>query len=66
MNTIKVDVENCGLCGFREDWTCGHQICILAWAQYPYDEERDPSIFYLQEEAPEWCPAREGVRVEKA
>ena len=77
MHTIKVDVENCIECGFwelecEEDPTqrLGNY-CALALAidlvnggqeGVCFDEERDDQ----PGKAPEWCPAREGVRVEKS
>ena len=63
MHTIKVDVENCIECRFRDDpGTHSHSLCVLAWASRGWTID----VPWDQEEAPEWCPAREGVRVEKS
>lgn len=67
MLTIKVDVEKCRECGFYtlgdqeyvEDDYCGMGRAIEGDGEFmfnPYTKSGAP--------APEWCPAREGVKVE--
>ena len=65
MHTIKVDVENCCECvGFKMydyrvgcSYWCG--IDKLAGSYVP-----GHNLEYNLKEAPDWCPAREGVKVE--
>ena len=71
MLTIKVDVEKCRECGF---YTLGDQEyieddhCALAWAMEDGANGGTDGAFAPchpeGKPAPEWCPAREGVKVE--
>lgn len=61
MHTIKVNVHKCDECKFLNDDAIDWRSCDLADALgMPHEvwhEGRD--------EAPDWCPARDGVRIEK-
>ncbi len=62
MHTIKVNVHECEDCGFYwEDDEAGY-LCTLAAAINPYDMR---GLDEDQKEAPDWCPARDGVQIEE-
>ncbi len=61
MHTIKVNVHKCHKCKFLNDGGMDLRSCDLADAVGLPHEVWRPD----REEAPDWCPARDGVQIEK-
>ena len=60
MHTIKVNVHKCWTCDFyerHEAWP----YCLLGYTLNLYPRE----LSLDQQEAPDWCPARDGVQIEE-